>query len=83
MQVTPVDRQDVLACLHVHSGLGQWSLQAGIPVFSVVHSRHAIAAVFDRVICAQQAAFYFLGIWLMAAAHEHVSYGHFAEGFLK
>src|SRR5271157_5487098 len=47
--------KQILAFVDIHTGLGQRSAQAGIPVFTVINVSEAIAAILDLVVGAKQA----------------------------
>ncbi len=65
VQIAAVHGENVISGLDVDAGLGQRSLRAGIPVLPVVDFGNAIAAIFQAVVGAEQAAFQLLRLGLL------------------
>ena len=55
--------------------------EIAIPVLAVVDAREPVAAVFERVVGAEQAGLHLLRFGTVAAEDEHVPDGHLAERF--
>src|SRR5208282_1091540 len=83
VQIAAVDGKDVISGLDVDAGLGERSLVAGIPVFSVVNLGDSVTIIFETIVGAEQAASQLLRFGGFATADEHVTDCDLAEAFLE
>ena len=83
MKLAPAHGQKILARADVDAGLRERRAQRGVPVLAVVDAREAVATAVNVVVCAEQSAADALHVGLLAAAHEDVPGGQFAEHLLE
>ena len=72
-KIAAIHREQVLACLHVHSGLRERSTQLRVPILTIVNFGEAIATVLNRVVGAQQSAGHALRIRHVATLHVEMA----------